>query len=436
MMKKIIFILLLSLAAIACKKDDDATVFSIQTNRVTVAADVTTRKIWVKNSADWTLEIPTEAQEWLSFEKDIVDNAADTCVLIFKINNSLLERKAEVKLRDLTTNKVFDITVTQQAQAPIFSFNPSSVSLKNNETEATLLLSSNISSYTIEHQPSWVTGVVFTDTDDVHKKDVKLTVEVNSDIRFRRDSVVFEVKWADLNKTGRISLNISQLGTSSLETDKVNLQAIYNKMGGVSWNAESRWDLSQDIKTWKGVSIADVGDGAGMRVVGLQLTGVGLVGDIAAEVVNLPYLKILWFDKNSGLTGAMPTDLGLLVFMENLRMGDTAIKGVLPVSISKMLNLFSLSINNTGNEGINGTLPNEYGALVNLVSLDLSNNNLSGTLTEGVGSLDALRNIKLSGNAFSGEIPKTYLNNYQWPYWGIEANICPQRGSGFTNCSL
>lgn len=436
MMKKIIFILLLSLAAIACKKDDDATVFSIETNRVTVTADVTTRKIWVKNTVDWTLEIPTEAQEWLSFKKDIVDNAADTCVLIFKINNSLLERKAEVKLRDLTTNKVFDITVTQKAQAPIFYFKPSSVDLKSSETEATLLLSSNVTGYTIEHKPDWVTGVAYTDTDDSYKKNVKLTVEANSDIRFRRDSVVFEVKWADLNKTGRITLPISQLGTSSLETDKANLEAIYTKMGGAGWNAEFRWDLSQDIKTWKGVSIADVGDGAGIRVVGLQLTGVGLVGDIAAEVVNLPYLKVLWFDNNSGVTGSIPANLGLLVLMENLRMGDTAIKGVLPVSISKMVNLFSLSINNTGSEGVNGTLPNEYGALVNLVSLDLSNNNLSRTLTEGVGSIQTLQNIKLSGNAFSGEIPKSYLNNYQWPYWGIDVNICPQRGSGFTNCSL
>lgn len=435
MMKKIIVVLLLSLAAIACKKDDPA-YFSIQTNRIVAKAEANTRKIWVKNTTDWTLEVPTDAQEWLSFEKEIIANSVDTCVLVFKVNNSVLERKTEVKLRDLTTNKVFEIAVTQSGQDPTFYFKPGAVALKSSDTEAMLVLSTNVDSYTIKHQPDWVEGIEFINTTDKYKKDVKLKVTANSDILFRRDSVVYEVKWTALNKTERVALPIMQLGTGSLETDKTNLAAIYNKMGGANWSAEYRWNLSQDISTWKGVSLADVGDGAGMRVVGLQLTAVGLVGDISAELLNLPYLKILWLDKNVGVTGSVPANIGSLVLMENLRLGSTSLKGVLPVSISKMVNLFSLAINDTGNEGIGGTLPDEYGTLVNLVSLDLSDNNLDGTLTAGVGSIKTLRNIDISGNAFSGAIPKTYLNNYQWPYWGIEKTICPQRGSGFTNCSL
>lgn len=434
-MKKILFILLLAFAAIACKKDD-AALFSIETNNVVLKADGGTRRIWVKNTADWTLEIPAEAQEWLSFEKDIQMNEADTCILIYKTNNTVLERSTQVKLRDLTTDKMFEIGITQKAQSPTFSFNPGILALKNDQTEATSVLTTNVDSYTIEYQADWVESIDFTNTDDVFKKNVKLTVKPNDDIRFRRDSVVFEVKWKDLNKTERVTLNVNQLGTSSIETDKANLEAIYNKMGGSSWNADYRWNLSQDISTWKGVVVADTGDGAGMRVVGLQLTGAGLVGTIAAEVLNIPYLQVLWLDKNNGITGSIPTDIGLLVLMENLRFGSTSITGTLPLGIAKMKNLFSLSVNNTGNDGVSGSLPAEYGDLVNLSSLDLSNNNLSGTLPASVGSLKGLVNINISGNAFSGAIPQTYINNYQWPYWGIEKNICPQRGSGFTNCIL
>lgn len=435
MMKKIIFILFLSLAAIACKKDD-AAYFSIATNRVTVKAEATTYKVWVKNTADWTLEIPAEAQEWLSFEKEIIANSVDTCILIFKANNSVKERKTEVKLRDLVNNKLFEIIVTQSGQDPVFYFTPGSLAIKSNTTEEKLILTSNVDSYTIEHKPDWVKSVDFMNTDDPIKKDAKVMFEENNNILFRRDSVIYRVEWTALNKTTRVTLPIIQLGTGSIETDKTNLAAIYNKMGGSNWTAEYQWNLSQDVTTWKGVSVADVGDGAGVRVVGLQLTGAGLVGDIPAEVLNLPYLKVLWLDKNIGITGSIPANLGFLVLMENLRLGDTSLKGILPVSISKMSNLSSLSVNNTGDGGVSGSLPNEYGELVNLVSLDLSDNNFSGTLTDGVGMIKALRNIDLSGNTFSGTIPNTYLNNYQWPYWNVAVTICPQRGSGFTNCTF
>lgn len=432
-MKKIIYLLLLSLAAVACNKSDAIRYFSIETNRVNVQANETSREIWVKNSENWTLIIPAKDQEWISFEKKMTTTAADTCVIIFKVNNSVLSRSSALLLRNLDNGKEFDIDVVQEGQEQFFYFANDPLIIEAKTTTKENVLSSNVDSYTIEHKPDWISKIDVLNTSDIYKKNVTLTIDQNNSLYFRKDSIVFKVTWKDVSVTKTISFNIMQLGVGDLKSDQANLVALFNKMGGNAWRTDYRWNLSQDISTWKGVSVADVGNGAGKRVVGLQLSNVGLAGEIAAEVANITYLKALWLDNNKGITGAIPDALGELVLMENLRLGSTFLTGVLPKNLSKMVNLFSFVINNTS---INGSIPNEYGDMANIVTLDLSNNKLSGELPEKVGAIKSLLNINISGNTLSGKIPASYLNNYYWPYWDIAVNICPQEGSGFTNCSL
>lgn len=432
-MKRISVILILALLAFAgCKEEDEGSSLATSTLYISVAANDTERKTWVDNTDDWSVEIKKDAQSWLSYEKKVMDGR-DSLTFIFTVNKSVAPRKTLALLHDHTLDKYFELDINQYGITPNFYFSPHEVAVKADAVSSKLKLTLNTSSFKIISQPAWVTKIDTVNI-DTYTKEVLLTLDKNNSINFRRDSIVFEAKWSPIDKTELVSLNIQQYGAGSLESDKKTLEAIKTKMGGTSWKDGYEWDVTKEISTWKGVVIEDIGEGIGQRVVGLMLNEIGLSGAIAKEIGDLAYLKVLWMNDNPNVTGSIPTEIGNLVLMQNLRLGKTSLTGSLPLSISKMKNITNLSINNTGINGITGSVPNEYGELQKLVFLDLSGNNLTGTLPESVGEIVDMEDIFMNNNQFTGDIPFTYTDNLLWLYWDVTKTICPQRGVGFTKC--
>ncbi|MBE9487625.1 MAG: hypothetical protein IMY73_00410 [Bacteroidetes bacterium] len=434
-MKKLLYVLLLSLFISSCKKDEEKNYFSIETNKVTVDADDLTRKIWVKNSENWTLDVDDSAKEWLSFEK-IMTSGVDTLVMKFKNNDVVKDRSTMAMLRDTDNDKEFDIDVTQNGSPKLFYISPEDIFLEAGKTEEKVFLMNNSDEYKVDHLPIWVKNFEVSDEAVDFKYDVTLTLEPNTSLNFRKDSIVLISKWNVLDAENRYKLDIVQLGVGSLEAEKETLKTIYQNLNGASWKEECRWDLTKDISTWKGVSIEKISSGVGERVVALQLTDVGIDGEFPSEIINLPYLKSLWLDNNKSMTGSITTDIGKLSLLESVRLGDTSISGAIPESISLLTNITQFSLCNTGENGVSGNIIGGIGNMTNLVYLDLSNNAFGGELPESIGLLSKILTLNVSKNKLTGEIPASYKENYSWGYWEIEKNVCPQReGFGFTNCT-
>ena len=78
-----------------------------------------------------------------------------------------------------------------------------------------------------------------------------------------------------------------------------------------------------------------------------------------------------------------------------------------------------VSCNTTGNVtaialaglGLSGTLPSSIGLLVSLTSLALNDNHILGPVPSSVAALPILANLEIANNAFTGTIPSVLCQN-------------------------
>ena len=128
---------------------------------------------------------------------------------------------------------------------------------------------------------------------------------------------------------------------------------------------------------------------------------------------------------NSGLTGPIPPEIGQMVNLTYLNLGNNQLIGEIPSEIGNLVALTSLRIYN--NE-LNGEIPFEIGNLVNLTTLSMHHNQLSGEFPESIGNLESVSYFNLSDNQLSGLIPDgiCHLNIGNGSNFIIENNqFCP-----------
>lgn len=80
---------------------------------------------------------------------------------------------------------------------------------------------------------------------------------------------------------------------SSLERDIITLQEIYDKMGGASWSVATNW--REDPIAQPEVIL----NGDGTRVIGINLSGVGLTGDLPISILSMSQLTTIDLSGNS-----------------------------------------------------------------------------------------------------------------------------------------
>ena len=151
------------------------------------------------------------------------------------------------------------------------------------------------------------------------------------------------------------------------------LLAIRNTLAGDRPEALWTWNFNVPLGRWKGVSIA----GQRPRIVGIDLPGADLTGQIPPELGALDQLATLSLARNR-LRGAIPPELGNLERLQALQLEGNA---------------------------LSGAVPEELGKLRQLAVLSLSDNQLQGTVPTALDGLDFLQRVALSGNAFSGPMP-------------------------------
>ena len=213
------------------------------------------------------------------------------------------------------------------------------------------------------------------------------------------------------------------------EVDKRALATLYEVANGADWTRSDGWLTDEDLGRWRGVSTDSDG-----RVSGLDLTA-------------------------NGLAGRLPEAIGQVTSLTELRIGDNALTGRLPLSLAntpmEVLDYSGTSlcvaddpgyrawltgvarVTGTGvqcppltereilesiygsTDGGNWTASNGWltGAPLDkwhgvatdrtgrVVSLRLADNRLSGALPVELGQLSALTTLELHGNRLHGPIP-------------------------------
>ena len=206
-----------------------------------------------------------------------------------------------------------------------------------------------------------------------------------------------------------------------LKSDCVYLVVLRDSLSGSASAESSVWSdsvlgswASGKMDRWEGVSLkhSDLSKG-GNRVVGLDLSDMGIEGDFPSEVLLLSGLESLDMSGNQ-ISGGIPGGLLDLGDLESLDLSDNRLSGELPVGLAYMPSLTDLDLSNNM---LSGGIPVGINqAFVKIVNLDLSRNRLTGSLPKmcvsnqgECASFWGLETMDLSHNMLTGEIPINYF---------------------------
>ncbi|KAL3737667.1 hypothetical protein ACJRO7_019236 [Eucalyptus globulus] len=174
----------------------------------------------------------------------------------------------------------------------------------------------------------------------------------------------------------------------------------------------------------------------------LRLAHCELSGNFPVSIFQLPNLEVLSVDYNSDLSvffpkphwgsplksldlswtnfsGEIPTLIGNLSLLNELRAGSCYFSGSLP---SSMGNLSHLTILDLFENKLQGQIPVSFANLTQLLELDLSYNNLSGDSLEWVVNLTKLTVLDISGNQLSSGFPSSFENLKQLTTLDLSSN--------------
>ncbi|KAF2305443.1 hypothetical protein GH714_005328 [Hevea brasiliensis] len=150
--------------------------------------------------------------------------------------------------------------------------------------------------------------------------------------------------------------------------------------------------------------------------------------------VNGTYGAVGTCEVTSIWAGEIPEEIGSLVALQNLNLGNNGLKGTIPINLFNCSSLQSLSLDDIG---LTGTMPSEIGELRNLGYLNLQFNSLTGTIPSTLFNMTTLRVIHLWSNQFSGQLPSEFghgLPNLEEIYlWSNQ--LTGQLPSSISNCS-
>ncbi|XP_068666649.1 probable leucine-rich repeat receptor-like serine/threonine-protein kinase At3g14840 [Aristolochia californica] len=125
-----------------------------------------------------------------------------------------------------------------------------------------------------------------------------------------------------------------------------------------------------------------------------------LRGALPPELVLLPFVQEIDFSRNF-LNGTIPPEWGTLPLV-NISLVGNRLSGSLPKQIGNISTLRNLILESNR---LSGPLPPELGNLVNIERILLSSNKFTGELPETLAKLTNLKDFRVSDNNITGKIP-------------------------------
>ncbi|KAF7849434.1 hypothetical protein BT93_L0803 [Corymbia citriodora subsp. variegata] len=162
----------------------------------------------------------------------------------------------------------------------------------------------------------------------------------------------------------------------------------------------------------------------------LGLSSCGLNGELPVSIFQLPNLEVLDVVGNSNLSGffpkphwgsplkylylsstnfsgEIPTSIGNLSLLNELKAGNCYFSGSLP---SSMGNLSHLTMLDLPKNNLQGQIPVSFVNLTQLSKLRLYSNNLSGDTLEWIVNLTKLTDLDIADNQLSSGLPSSFEN--------------------------
>ena len=160
------------------------------------------------------------------------------------------------------------------------------------------------------------------------------------------------------------------------------------------------WPARRKMKRWTGVML---GRGASSgKVVGIDLSGQDLTGEVPAELSKLTALNYLNLNDNQ-LTGAVPSEIGNLTALNVMYLRGNQLTGAVPSEIG---HLTALEVMGFHGNWLSGEIPAGIGLLTALRTLNLGSHQLSREILAKLGHLIALNFLNLQENQLTGVVPE------------------------------
>jgi len=130
--------------------------------------------------------------------------------------------------------------------------------------------------------------------------------------------------------TGTLDCGLTSI-TGVSESECNALTTIYNATSGSGWNTNTNWVAAMPVSGWHGVTVMFDATSGLNKITKLDLSQNNLVGNMPAELSDLPALTHLFLQSNK-LTGVIPVELNQtnLPVLNYLYVSDNELTGTLP----------------------------------------------------------------------------------------------------------
>ncbi|BAF27714.1 Os11g0172700 [Oryza sativa Japonica Group] len=207
-------------------------------------------------------------------------------------------------------------------------------------------------------------------------------------------------------------------------TDRLSLLEFKKAISMDPQQALMSWNDSNYFCSWEGVLCRVK---TPHRVISLNLTNRGLVGQISPALGNMTFLKFLSLSTNS-FTGEIHLSLGHLHRLETLDLSNNTLQGDIP-DFTNCSNLKSLWLSRNhlvgqfnsnfsprlqdlilASNNITGTIPSSLANITSLQRLSIMDNNINGNIPHEFAGFPILQILYADGNKLAGRFPRAILN--------------------------
>ncbi|GIQ84351.1 hypothetical protein KIPB_005825, partial [Kipferlia bialata] len=175
-------------------------------------------------------------------------------------------------------------------------------------------------------------------------------------------------------------------------SDRAALSALYTSTHGDTWGANN-WDVSDPTShhcSWSGVTCLPGTD----SVVGLDLSGMGLRGEIPGEIGCLQFLKSLTLSDNA-LSSPLPDSFCDLVSLKYFTVVGAGLTGPLPPCLCTMEHIQYI---HAGHNSNSGEIPSCMADMTYLREFSVPHNDLSGSVPQSVGDMPFMQGLSVQCN--------------------------------------
>ncbi|CAJ2634015.1 unnamed protein product [Trifolium pratense] len=184
---------------------------------------------------------------------------------------------------------------------------------------------------------------------------------------------------------------------TTLTSDGLTLLSLLTHWTSVPTLIRSSWKASDSNPcSWFGIHCDHA-----QNVISINLTGLGISGQIGHEIGNLYHLQTLVLLGNS-FSGTIPSSLGNCSKLEHLELSSNHLRGEIPISIWRIPSLVNILVHNNN---LSGELPFEMTKLKYLKNISLFDNQFSGVIPQSLGINSSIVKLDCTNNKFSGNIP-------------------------------